>query len=122
MDDTNPFATFQPQTGPTFQDMGKTDDSNATKEVLAPSPPTRSRRSRRTAAAVSPVSSGEKPRRKYTRRAVATAARDERNTIIASGEVSTFNELEIVTDIVTRLRALDAKTRARVTAAIGKLL
>ena len=74
-DDTNPFGTFQPQPGPTFEDV-KPDGTNRT-VTTEPSPTRKSRRSRRTAAAPSRPSSepkADKPKRKYTRKAAALAA------------------------------------------------
>ena len=120
--DTNPFGTFQPQPGPTFE----TGDPQPKPTLPAePSPPRKSRRSRRGAAAPTPASSAKTaksataPRRKYTRKASTpvtdTVIRDVLNSTSQS-------ELELVVEIVAKLRALDTKARARITAAIGKLL
>jgi hypothetical protein len=75
-DDTNPFGTFQPQPGPTFEDS-KPVNQPAT-EVEVASPKRRSRRSKATPAAPLRRSSAKAaeptPRRKYTRRQVAAAS------------------------------------------------
>ncbi len=131
-DDTKAgLAPFAAEGFPTFESTAQAPQEAS---EAAPSPTRKSRRSRRTAAAPSPVSSAKSTKRKYTRRTVIqpgpvaqVAAAVERGERRRAGFDPTLtmpygSELELVTEIVTKLRALDAKTRARVMAAIGRLL
>lgn len=63
------------------------------------------------------------PRRKYTRKTPGATEVVGREFVPGRAiDISTSAELDTVIEIVTRLRALDAKARVRVTNAIGNLL
>lgn len=123
-DDTRP-APFAAEGFPTFPEESQQAASEA-----APSPQRKSRRSRRTAAAPTRPSPAKVtkpaavPRRKYTRRTLTVTATGQTAAVPTPKpiDLAFASELEIVTEVVTKLRTLDAKARARVTNAIGKLL
>ncbi len=128
--DTNPFGTFQPQPGPTFEDAQKANAAQAAQAAIPPStaessPPRRLRSSKRWAAAPTPASSAKTtepaatPRRKYTRKATTQPVRPSTG-ILPPTKLQVVNELDIVMQIVDTLSHYDPKSKARILAAVAR--
>src|SRR5262245_23905634 len=110
-----PFATFAdsqsiPPQAPTST---ATDNPSASRKR-------RSRRSKNVAAAPSPASPA-KPKRKYTRRTAAVAPTPQPGTSAAARTtMAALSELDVVVQIVDIVKGFDAKTKARILAAVQR--